>query len=83
MKGSFPNEALFKSLRIMQVGPVIDFMLEIPAISILHNYAEGLHLSEIEGRLIGNDVRHADGGEESYLIESCIFLFLLGIGQEH
>ncbi len=60
-----------------------NFVLKVSAIGILHDNAERLGVWDVERGLIGDDIRHGDGREQADLIQSCLFFFLLGSGQDH
>ena len=59
---------------------VSKFWLEIPSICVLHENAERTGLRVEKRGFVGNDIGDLDGGKESDLVESTIFLFLSEFG---
>lgn len=69
LMGSLPDKLLVEPTVAKPFRPFVDLTFKVSTVGVLHHNAQGLDLLNIERALVGDDVGHADGGQEADLIQ--------------
>ena len=83
LKSHFPDKSFLKPFFIASLKLLVDLSLQIPSVGILHDQTQGLVVVVEEGPFVANNIRNADGSEETNLIERTLFFLLVQAGHQY